>query len=413
MSTVQIHPSVALSEAQALVEYYRNRCLIMAQAIADLRAQSAPQAPVDAEIIEGGHRMSLLTSYSTGTVSVGASSMTVTGSGTAWSTAGVEAGDYFWAAGLSVRIASVNSNTSLTLAYAWPGAALSGANYEVQFTPDATRNLASTRSVLEQLTNGNISALGGLATAPDTLAYYTGSGVAALTGLTSAARSLLDDTSVPAMRATLGVGSINNHTTFATYGGSDNAITATAGLTSLDNAQIRFRATAANTGAATINLDGLGAKACRTVTGVALPAGYIRTDADTLATYDGTYWVLDRAPEVGSNSNGQYLRLANGYQSCSKSLPAAGVSTTLIRSLWTYPAAFAAGSGPKVTATPDISSASGYADSASTRNYLGACGCMNISSGAVIVDQYKGFGAPDVPSSATITINAVATGVWY
>lgn len=60
MSTVQIHPSVALSEAQALVEYYRNRCLIMAQAIADLRAQSAPQAPepdhtpVDVEIIEGG-----------------------------------------------------------------------------------------------------------------------------------------------------------------------------------------------------------------------------------------------------------------------------------------------------------------------------------------------------------------------
>lgn len=357
--------------------------------------------------------MSLLTSYSTGTVSVGAGSTTVTGTGTAWSTAGVEAGDYFWAAGLSVRIASVNSNTSLTLAYAWPGAALSGANYEVQFTPDATRNLASTRSVLEQLTNGNISALGALTTAADRLAYYTGAGTAALTGLTSAARSLLDDTSVPAMRATLGVGSINNQTTFATYGGSANAITATAGLTSLGNAQIRFRATAANTGAATINLDGLGAKSCRTVTGVALPAGYIRTNADTLATYDGTYWVLDRAPEMGSNSNGRYLRLANGYQSCSKSLPAAYISTTSMRSLWAYPAAFAAGSVPNITATPDLFSASGYADTTSTRHYLGACGCVNISDGSVFVDQYKSFGAPDIPSSATITINAMATGVWY
>lgn len=284
--------------------------------------------------------MTLLTSYSTGTVTVGASSTTVTGSGTAWSTAGVEAGDYFWAAGLSVRIASVNSNTSLTLAYAWPGAALSGANYEVQFTPDATRNLASTRSVLEQMTNGNISALGALTTAADRLAYYTGAGTAALTGLTSAARSLLDDTSVSAMRATLGVGSINNQTAFATYGGSANAITATAGLTSLDNAQIRFRATAANTEGATLNLDGLGAKACRTVRGVALPAGYIRTGVDTVATYDGTYWVLDRAVEYGSNANGTYTRWADGTQNCRTVIRADYSTTSILAAFWTFPAAF-------------------------------------------------------------------------
>lgn len=262
--------------------------------------------------------MSLLTSYSAGTVSVGAGSMTVTGSGTAWSTAGVEAGDYFWAAGLSVRIASVNSNTSLTLAYPWPGAALSGANYEVQFTPDATRNLASARAVLTQLTNGNISALGGLATAPDTLAYYTGSGVAALTGLTSAARSLLDDASVSAMRSTLGVSAASAGSTYGAYGGSANAITVTAGLASLAvGTQIRFRATAANTGAATLNLDGLGARACRTVTGVALPAGYIRTDEDTVAIYDGTYWVLYwLSDQRGGNSNGAYVRSCNGSQRC-------------------------------------------------------------------------------------------------
>lgn len=259
--------------------------------------------------------MSLLTSYSTGTVTVGASSTTVTGSGTAWSTAGVEAGDYFWAAGLSVRIASVDSNTSLTLAYAWPGSALSGANYEVQFTPDAVRNLAATRSVLSSLTNGNISALGGLTTTANTLAYYTGSGTAELTSLTSTARSLLDDTSVTAMRATLGVGSVG--TTYSTYSGDANAITVTAGLTSLTTGmQIRFRATATNTGATTLNLDGLGAKSCRTVTGVALPSSYIRTDVDTIASYDGTYWVIDRQIERGSNSNGEYTRIADGTQIC-------------------------------------------------------------------------------------------------
>lgn len=197
-------------------------------------------------------------------------------------------------------------------------------------------------------------------------------------------------------------------------GSTANALVLSCGFPALAvGTQIRFRAPGANTGAATINLDGLGAKACRTVTGVALPAGYIRTDADTLATYDGTYWVLDRAPEMGSNSNGRYLRLANGYQSCSKSLPAAFISTTSIRASWTYPAAFATASGPKITATPDLYSASGYADSTSTRHYLGACGCVNITESGVFVDQYKSFGAPDIPSSATITISAMATGVWY
>ncbi|WP_288994776.1 hypothetical protein, partial [uncultured Gemmobacter sp.] len=74
----------------------------------------------------------LPTSYSTGTVTVGAGSTSVAGSGTSFEAAGLEAGDMFWAAGLSVRIAGVNSATSLTLAFPWPGAALSGANYEVR-----------------------------------------------------------------------------------------------------------------------------------------------------------------------------------------------------------------------------------------------------------------------------------------
>ncbi|WP_271215090.1 hypothetical protein, partial [Pseudonocardia halophobica] len=93
----------------------------------------------------------LPTSYSTGTVTVGAGSTSVTGSGTSFEAAGLEAGDIFWAAGLSVRIASVNSATSLTLAYPWPGATQTAVNYEVRFTPDMTRALASARELLEEL----------------------------------------------------------------------------------------------------------------------------------------------------------------------------------------------------------------------------------------------------------------------
>ncbi|QBX34583.1 hypothetical protein E4191_07565 [Paracoccus liaowanqingii] len=125
--------------------------------------------------------------------------------------------------------------------------------------------------------------------------------------------------------------------TWATRTGSANAITLTAGVVSQTvGTQVRFRAAGTNTGAATINLDGLGAVACRTITGIALPAGYIRTDTETVATYDGTFWVLDRQIERGENSNGEFVRFADGTQICTELL----VSTGSINTVWTFPASF-------------------------------------------------------------------------
>jgi len=61
-----------------------------------------------------------------------------------------------------------------------------------------------------------------------------------------------------------------------------------------------------------MNIDGTGAIAARTVTGVALPSGYIRTTVDTEMVYDGTFWVLSRAVERGSNANGEFTRFEDG-----------------------------------------------------------------------------------------------------
>ena len=102
---------------------------------------------------------------------------------------------------------------------------------------------------------------------------------------------------------------------FGTYGGTANAITLTSVYpqTSLVRGQTKtFRATAANTGATTINVDGLGAVSAVTVTGVALPAGYIRTDVDTVATFNGTNWVVDRQVQYGSNANGNFVLRNDG-----------------------------------------------------------------------------------------------------
>ncbi|HEY7864970.1 MAG TPA: hypothetical protein VIC51_03090, partial [Psychromonas sp.] len=83
--------------------------------------------------------------------------------------------------------------------------------------------------------------------------------------------------------------------------------------------QYRYRATATNTGAATVDVDGLGIITLKTVTGVDLPPGYQRTDVDTVITFDGTYYIADRDVEIGSNVDGIFTRYADGRMNVSYS----------------------------------------------------------------------------------------------
>jgi hypothetical protein len=102
---------------------------------------------------------------------------------------------------------------------------------------------------------------------------------------------------------------------YIAYGGTADAITLTSSRTmsALTTGQeFRFRATAANTGAATINVDGIGAVTAKTITGAALPADYIRTDTVTVCRYDGTDFIVDREIERDSNANGEYVLFADG-----------------------------------------------------------------------------------------------------
>lgn len=106
---------------------------------------------------------------------------------------------------------------------------------------------------------------------------------------------------------------------WTTYGGTANAVVLTPNFPRAAYSRgdtYRFRATATNTGATTIKVGALAAIAARTVTGVALPANYIRTDADTVCVYDGTNFIVSREVERGSNANGEYIRYAHGEQRC-------------------------------------------------------------------------------------------------
>ena len=138
-----------------------------------------------------------------------------------------------------------------------------------------------------------------------------------------------------------------------TTGGTANAITLTSGATLSGTPptgfRTRFRAMAANSGATTIALDGGTAVACRTITGVVLPADYVRTATDTIATFDGTFWVLDREAERGSNANGQFIRWASGFQMCWNTITNFSDATTAAgnvfhgpENVWTFPVVFSA-----------------------------------------------------------------------
>lgn len=192
---------------------------------------------------------------------------------------------------------------------------------------------------------------------------------------------------------------------WATYGGTANAITLTplvARSAYVTGDKVRFRATATNTGATTINVSGLGAKTCVTVTGAALPAGYIRTGVDTEAVYDGTNFVVRRLIERGSNANGEYTRWEDGTQECAYTDSTVVTTSTAAGSIfhslsvnYTFPAAFSA--VPKVTAC-----------AVRLSGVVGAFQPISTST-----TQSGSLGAIGATNSATANHSYIALGRWY
>jgi len=177
--------------------------------------------------------------YNLGTATVAAGGTAVTGQGTAWLDT-VRPGD-LWGThkGAGVRIASVNSNTSLTLAYAWTGGAQTTAAYEIQFTPYLTNPQQDLQALINLLGSGvnyalgglsgaggnkiprltgpgtadtidstNLAALAGLAGVADRFPYFTGAGAMALNPITAFMRTMMSATQIDGALSALGGGAV-------------------------------------------------------------------------------------------------------------------------------------------------------------------------------------------------------------
>ena len=386
----------------------------------------------------------LPTSYSTGTVTVGAGSTSVTGSGTSFEAAGLEAGDIFWAAGLSVRIASVNSATSLTLAYPWPGAAQTAVNYEVRFTPDMTRALASARELLEELSNGNLSALAALETMANKLPWFDGAGSAQLADLTSQARGLLGGSALSragsdyTLNGKLLGTAVTQNDKDATAGrllktgdfglGIAISLTAADNLDTILTSGLFYNSSSANTTGNNYPLYSAGALivVARSSTNViqkfisyggASIASALREFTRSWGTSGWGPWVelfhqgtllgtvsqsggvpTGKVIERGSNANGEYVRFADGTQICTAI--AAGVDAATAAGpiymhsnllTWTFPASF--------LSAPVVTGGGGNA-----ARWLG------INAPSVGSVQYRVF---SYASSGTLSLSGLkATGRW-
>jgi microcystin-dependent protein len=161
--------------------------------------------------------------------------------------------------------------------------------------------------------------IGALSPEADKFPYFTSSVAAALTAITALGRSLVARATAQLMRNDLDAPSRALSEISATVAGTD---TYTANLDPAITAYttgayyfITF--TNANTGAATLNLNGLGVKAIITQDGAALTAQKIRAGMHGILKYDGTSMVLlNESTAVGSIIAWPASSVPAGYLEC-------------------------------------------------------------------------------------------------
>ncbi|WP_299937498.1 hypothetical protein [uncultured Nitratireductor sp.] len=361
--------------------------------------------------------------YETGTASIEQGQKVVTGQGTAWSQIVRRGDDFGKHVGRPIPIASVDSDTQITLAYPWPGPTQTAAPYRVTFTPYELNYRQAYPEIDRLLTTGNVSALAGLVGAANKVPMFTGPGAMDLTTLGTASGS--DVTTSPKDETAgrlLKVGDNINFYGLRDFGAYhppsanrniDTVPVGDVGLYSTSNPGtfppgktffwIETQRTYANAAKfqRASSYDGSGSGE---------PEWWLR-----VASGDGTYgpW-RSLIPLRGSNANGEYVRFADGTQICwfnNATFTQGG--SDFATYTWTLPAPF---SGSQIAASATLHIGSASYTGAITRNSVGQL-FRSTESSITTVSSYgfwKVHGAPNWNSGDTISkVQISATGRWF
>lgn len=369
--------------------------------------------------------------YRDGTATVAAGGTAVTGQGTLFLNS-VLPGDFFGVhKGTPIRIASVESNTALTLANPWPGAAQTAAAYEIMLQSDMARVQESTRQLLVKLLGGNIDAFAGLIGEADKVPYFNGAGTMTLANFKVKGRAVLDSETMPVLLSRLGpTGSRPSPAPSAAdvslTDGDFNTITYP-GMYMISgtwsNGPSIFGASPSYSGS-TLEVIVNGTQTgywqyFRTQT-----TTWVRAATSASGLSSATWRKIEHSMtgsvaqssgvptgsifERGSNGNGEYVKMADGTLICTHAMDISGIAVATPRgsifgfaseSLWTHPAAF-------VGTTPRMSYEFGRGDVAYTGG--GSSITKTLTSTTFVV-----WNSSSNPAGNNKTIYVTAIGRWF
>ncbi|MEN9062832.1 pyocin knob domain-containing protein [Ponticoccus litoralis] len=285
--------------------------------------------------------------FTGGTVSIGAGSTSVTGVGTTWLSLNVQPGDLLVVGGMMARIASVTSNTALTLARGWPGGAVSGADYDIYTISETGRALPAMNRIVQDLGSGNISSLAALNGAANKLPYFTGQGVMALANYGNAAGKTVQsgplDTTPGRVQLVGGFG----------WGALGGGVSWIPDLDAFDTPTGVYGVQTATSGTRPDGASNFAFLRIERQASTAILQTWVNSNNQLVAHRTATSGVWDPwrrlDSQQGSNGNGEFVRFADGMQICRGQLTGINIDTAygaLYRSAalsWVFPAAFFGG----------------------------------------------------------------------
>lgn len=279
--------------------------------------------------------MAVLPDYVSGTITLANGSTAVTGTGTLFDVAKFREGDTLQIQNLTAVIASVDSNTSLTLTVPWTGASLTDASYRARYLPDGARVTAQTTTLIELLGNGVLSNLAELGVEDGKAPVGNAAGDYELKPVPTDPNGSLGKLAAVTLgnRQILQTDGAGNLTVLTLVARQILQTDANGALKAIALVANRMLVTDANADVAS-----------RPIVGTVSQSGGVPTGA-----------IIER----GSNANGQYVKWADGTLICYKIDHELGWLDLAVGSLWrssgnqtwTYPVAFA--SRPSVTGLPN------------------------------------------------------------